>query len=531
MKKLLSVSLFSLALSVSAQSYCVPDFPSGCSYGDQIDSFSIPGVGFSHADTGCSSGSYGDYTAQTINLNAGVSYPFTVTHGFSTQNVKMWIDLNDDGTFDETTELVAEGSSATVGTVISTNGSITIPAAAPVGVHRMRVADRYSSQPIPCNANGYGEAHDYTVNIGAAPSCLSPSNLSISAITGNTATLSWTAPSSTVGVGYEYYISSSNTAPLNTATASGSVPSSVVSTSLSNLSPITNYYVWVRSVCSSTEKSGWSASATFKTICATVVPNFTFDFSSGINECWSEADSGTPATSPSGTYSSWYENGFLNNGYTGAMKVNIYTSSFFPTPFDAWLITPTFNLSAGGYRVTFDYGLTEGFDTAAGNLGSDDLVQFVVSQDGGMTWTVLKTWDTNNSPSNNTNQYSFNLANYNSANTKFAFYATNGTVADASDVDFFVDNFVVEQNVLSTSETGAAKNTVKVYPNPFSEVLNISNAADVKNVLVTDVSGRLLKTLANPGSTLQLGDLKQGIYLIILEMKDGSRQTVKTIKK
>ncbi|WP_312903247.1 T9SS type A sorting domain-containing protein, partial [Chryseobacterium taichungense] len=85
--------------------------------------------------------------------------------------------------------------------------------------------------------------------------------------------------------------------------------------------------------------------------------------------------------------------------------------------------------------------------------------------------------------------------------------------------------------VLATNEVKDAKNNIKVYPNPFNDVLNISDASNVKNVLVTDLSGRLVKTIANPGSQLQLGELKQGMYLVTLEMKDGSKQTLKTIKK
>ncbi|WP_294243260.1 GEVED domain-containing protein [uncultured Chryseobacterium sp.] len=531
MKKLLSVGFFSAALSLSAQTYCTPAFASGCEDGDQIDSFSIPGAGFSHLTTGCSTDAYGDFTAQTINLNAGVSYSFNVVHNYSNQKVKIWIDFNNDGTFDETTELVASGSSVSANSTIETNGSVVIPANAAVGTHRMRVADRYNSDPVPCNTDGYGEAHDYTVNIGAVPSCLAPSGITASNVTSGTATVSWTAPSSSVGVGYEYYLSTSSTAPVATTAATASVSNPAVSVSLQNLTPTTTYYVWVRSVCSTTDKSAWSASATFTTSCAAVVPSFTFDFSSGIDSCWKEANSGTPATTPSGTDSNWYEDGFLNNGSDGAMKVNLYTSAFFPSTFDSWLITPAFDLSAGGYRVKFDYGLTEYANTDSGMLGSDDLVQFVVSQDGGTTWTVLQTWNANNSPSNTSNQYVFNLTGYNNASTRFAFYATNGAVADTNDVEFFIDNFTVEQNSLSTKETSAAKDAVKIYPNPFSEVLNIADASKVKSVQVTDAAGRLVKTFANPTSELHLGELKQGVYMVVLEMKDGSKQTLKAIRK
>ncbi|KAA0126105.1 T9SS type A sorting domain-containing protein [Chryseobacterium sp. SN22] len=530
MKKILSIALFSAALSAFGQTYCIPAFSNGCGGGDEIDSFTIPGISFNHSDTGCSNGAYGDYTSQTINLNAGVVYPFNITHQYGTQKVRIWIDLNNDGTFDETAELVGAASS-TFTTINSTDGAIAVPAGASPGMHRMRVATRYNVEPVPCNTAGYGEVHDYSVNIGAAPGCLAPTNLSVSAIGANSATLSWTAPSSAVGVGYEYYISTSSAAPVSTTPASGSVSNPAAGTSLPNLLPTTNYYVWVRSVCSTADKSGWSTSAAFRTVCGTVTPNFTFDFSSGINECWKQADGGTPATGPTGTTSEWYESGFLNNGYTGAMKMNILTYSFNPATFNSWLITPTFNLSAGGYRVSFDYGLTEAYDTSAGTLGSDDLVQFAISQDGGTTWTVVKTWDANNSPSNTANQYVLNLTGYNSADTKFAFYATNGAVADASETDFFIDNFVVEQNVLATSEATAAANTIKAYPNPFSEVLNISNTEGVKQIVITDAAGRLIKTVGNPATPLYLGELKQGIYMIILEMKDGTQKTIKTVKK
>ncbi|WP_449387984.1 choice-of-anchor J domain-containing protein [Chryseobacterium lineare] len=88
-----------------------------------------------------------------------------------------------------------------------------------------------------------------------------------------------------------------------------------------------------------------------------------------------------------------------------------------------------------------------------------------------------------------------------------------------------------DTTVLATNEVKDAKNNIKVYPNPFNDVLNISDASNVKNVLIMDIAGRLVKTIANPGSQLQLGELKQGMYLVTLEMKDGSRQSIKAIKK
>ncbi|EJL69876.1 T9SS type A sorting domain-containing protein [Chryseobacterium populi] len=89
----------------------------------------------------------------------------------------------------------------------------------------------------------------------------------------------------------------------------------------------------------------------------------------------------------------------------------------------------------------------------------------------------------------------------------------------------------INKNSLGTSEVSNAKNNIKIHPNPFAEILNISDATNVKSASVSDISGRLLKTIDNPGSMLHLGDLKSGLYLVTLNMKDGSKQTIKAIKK
>jgi len=84
---------------------------------------------------------------------------------------------------------------------------------------------------------------------------------------------------------------------------------------------------------------------------------------------------------------------------------------------------------------------------------------------------------------------------------------------------------------LGTSEIASNGKGIKVYPNPFTDVLSFSDISNVKSVSIIDVAGRLVKTIDNPSSTLQLGDLKQGMYLVTLTMKDGAKQTIKVIKK
>ncbi len=86
--------------------------------------------------------------------------------------------------------------------------------------------------------------------------------------------------------------------------------------------------------------------------------------------------------------------------------------------------------------------------------------------------------------------------------------------------------------VLATSDVQSAKaKDIKIYPNPFVDEITISDVSNVKSVSVIDLSGKLVKVIDKPTSTLRLGDLKQGLYLIALELKDGTRQVIKAIKK
>lgn len=523
-KHLLLILLF-LSFRFVAQTYCVPQFSDGCDNGDQIDSFSIPAVSFSHADTGCSQNSFGDFTSQIISVDAGVNYNFSITHGFSDQNIKIWIDFNNDGVFtDAAPELVASGVSTAVANEEITSGTINIPVNIPSGNYRMRVADRFDAPPIPCNIDGYGEAHDYTVAVSAAPLCLAPSNLTLSNITATSALLSWSISLSTPSLGYEYYLSTNPALPAPSVQAAGS--SLTLSTSII-LVPSTTYYVWVRSVCTPTNKSAWSASASFTSLCAAITPTYSNTFTVFPGNCWQQVSGGTLSSGSTGNNIYWLEDGFLNVNYTGAARINLFDQNR-----AGWLKSPFFNLSSGNYRVKFDYGLTAFNQTTPSAMGSDDIIHFAISNDGGVTWIPLQTWTAGNSPSNTGSQFSLNLNSYNSANTVFAFYASDGAVTDSEDYDFFVDNFTVESiGSLATAENLNIINEIQIYPNPFTEVLNIKNFDEVKSVFVTDFNAKTVKRFENFSSNLNLSELSSGAYLLVLKLKDGTQQTKKIIKK
>ncbi|WP_312090029.1 T9SS type A sorting domain-containing protein [Chryseobacterium sp.] len=84
---------------------------------------------------------------------------------------------------------------------------------------------------------------------------------------------------------------------------------------------------------------------------------------------------------------------------------------------------------------------------------------------------------------------------------------------------------------LAIAESNSNRNNIKVYPNPFTDVLNISDIKNVKSISVMDVAGRLVKSFEKPTANLQLSELNSGMYLVVLHMNDGTKQTVKAIKK
>ncbi|MFY1046993.1 T9SS type A sorting domain-containing protein [Chryseobacterium sp. GP-SGM7] len=452
------------------------------------------------------------------NINAGTHWlklKARVSAATGTLNVGYVTNPTDPSTF-----VLLQALSITNVNYTSTNPEYTVivPATVPANA---RLAVRNT-------ADGKGYYWDDVV-WEAAPSCFPPTAVSTSAVTANNVTVSWTAPTSAPANGYEYYYSTTNTAPVGTTTISGSSAAGSVSTVVPGLNAATTYYLWIRSSCGATNKSTWSYVGSFTTLCAAIVPSYTNDFSTIPGNCWTNNQTGgTPATGPTGTTTSplWVSGGFLNVGSANSMRINLYDINR-----TGWLKTAAFNLSAGGYRVKFDYGVTAYNATGASAMGSDDNVQFLVSNDGGTTWTSLQTWNAANTPSNTSTVYSYDLVGYNNANTIFAFYGTDGTVNDTQDYDFHIDNFTVEAANLSTSESTVKNNNIKVYPNPFTDVINISETKDLKTVKIFDFNGRVLKTIENPTKEINLHSLNSGLYLITMYFKDGSQNTVKAIKK
>lgn len=95
---------------------------------------------------------------------------------------------------------------------------------------------------------------------------------------------------------------------------------------------------------------------------------------------------------------------------------------------------------------------------------------------------------------------------------------------------FYVDNIVISEGTASTEDFANAK--FSVYPNPASDVINISYADTINAVTITDLNGRVVKQVllgVNEGQ-INISDLSQGVY-ILNASANGKSVTEKIVKR
>ncbi|HRN38369.1 MAG TPA: GEVED domain-containing protein, partial [Flavobacteriales bacterium] len=148
-----------------------------CTYYNYVGNFTFAGI---NNTTVCDNTPpyYNYYTGQTATVEQSGSYPVSISataSGASFQLYKVYIDFNDNGSFDDAGEMVYTSGFISTATNLST-GNIVIPLNAPLGTHRLRLR---STNPLnvnidanSCSEDGYlGEVEDYDIVINAAPAC------------------------------------------------------------------------------------------------------------------------------------------------------------------------------------------------------------------------------------------------------------------------------------------------------------------------------------------------------------------------
>ena len=229
----------------------------------------------------------------------------------------------------------------------------------------------------------------FTYTPGAAPTCDKPATVAVSDITNNSATVAWTGNSAAFNVEYKKASDQAWTPVLGST--------SLLTTSLSGLAPLTSYVVRVQGVCGN-DSSAWK-SASFTTEAG--VPLIS-DFSTGsIPTEWSRYSAllenvmkGSATLTP---YTSGWGSGSANGvfGTEKHLKINIYGNSC-----NYWIVSPEIMME-NNVQLSFDLALTKYSGTLSPvdkSQQDDDQFIVLITTDSGTSWQILRQWNNTGSP-------------------------------------------------------------------------------------------------------------------------------------
>ena len=192
--------------------YCIPEATyTGYNVTNMTTTMGVTNFSNSSGDYITSPG-YSDYSSSySVSQIQGEDVSFSATSAYSSENLSVWVDWNQNGLFEDSEEVYSYLTSSGTG---SFSGTFTVPLTAVAGTTKMRVRSAYyyysyydDDGVFPCSTIYYGEAEDYTftvisscspmaaVTAGVGGPACAGGDISLIATTDLTgSTFSWTGP-------------------------------------------------------------------------------------------------------------------------------------------------------------------------------------------------------------------------------------------------------------------------------------------------------------------------------------------------
>lgn len=227
--------------------------------------------------------------------------------------------------------------------------------------------------------------------------------------------------------------------------------------------------------------------------------------------------------------------GFENTTYPGFTNVSFFRSSVISACVGSYVLNREFWSGGTAGSTTFGSTASNGgklnvsfqYKTHIYSGGSvNGTLKVEYSVDGGQNYQALET---------------INLSTVLSCRT-WAASIPQGVIPAGSDFKFRVsgqwtsgdywlllDDFKLSQEaVLATTDLG--KKESAIYPNPFKDVIYLDHYDAVKSVVISDISGRQLKTIFPVSKVVNFSELKKGIYILTVNHNNGTKNQTKVIK-
>jgi len=282
-----------------------------------------------------------------------------------------------------------------------------------------------------------------------------------------------------------------------------------------------NYDFFVRSDCG-TEQSNWVGPFSFYNYCIEYAETGFDD--AFLPSCWSQADQGNPTNEPQHFgFGTWEQSNFANTGSNLSAKIHIQGAEV-----NDWLLTPLIPKDTPiksewfSIDMSFTLALTQHNSTDAAVLGSDDQIQLVYSLDYGKTWVEIQTWDNTSSISNTGDYFSIYKDGYsNSPLLLIAFWVSSGSVNDAEDVDFFIDDVSAMHHGTGSVDDLKAKG-FSFSPNPANNTLNLTAKEPINTIILFDVFGRKIQQSKIDAyqKQIDISNLTKGLYYLQVQIEN-----------
>jgi len=143
--------------------------------------------------------------------------------------------------------------------------------------------------------------------------------------------------------------------------------------------------------------------------------------------------------------------------------------------------------------------------------------------------TNVELWSMPDNLTNPTVYYDFpgtgNPSNLLPVQNALFFIAGDATQGDQYPSLYMIGQLSGIQNVQVTA------NNVNIYPNPATDVVNISGGGTINTVTISDIQGRKVLEQDGNSQTVNISSLKNGLYIINVKLEGGSSQIQKLIVK
>lgn len=424
---------------------------------------------------------YTDFTSISTNLTKGNAYTITITPTWTgstySEGYAVWIDYNQNGSFEDSGELVWSKAASTTTPV---SGSFTVATGATTGATRMRVSMKYNGIPTSCETFSYGEVEDYTVNLSGATADTTaptaPTSLTASGTTQTTTNLSWTASTDNVGVtGYNVYQGATQ---IGTATTT--------SYNVTGLTAATTYSFTVRA-----KDAAGNVSSSSNTVTVTTLSN-------SVSYCTSQGNNTNDERISKVVY------GTINNASTGTAGYEDFTSistTVARGTSQTITITPlwTGTVYSEGYAVWIDFNQDGDFA---------DSGELVWSKTASKTTPVSGTISIPSTASLGSTRMRVSMK-YNGVPSSCEAFS----YGQVEDYTINITSSGKENNIDTVAQE------LNIYPNPATNVLFITNS-DNAAVRIFSLTGQLIFNGKNNTNGIDVSRLEAGNYIIEIQQNN-----------